>query len=44
MNEIGLNGDPQDVVQRLALLARDCGLDGVVSSALEAPRAQANHG
>src|SRR6185312_9455302 len=38
LNEIGLNGDPQDVVQRLALLAGDCGLDGVVSSALEAPQ------
>ena len=38
LNEIGLNGDPQDVVQRLALLASDCGLDGVVSSALEVPR------
>ena len=38
LNEIGLNGDPQDVVQRLALLAGDCGLDGVVSSALEVPR------
>lgn len=38
LNEIGLNGDPQDVVQRLALLARDCGLDGVVSSAQEASR------
>lgn len=37
LNEIGLNGDPQDVVQRLALLASDCGLDGVVSSALEVP-------
>jgi orotidine-5'-phosphate decarboxylase len=34
--EIGLKGDPQEVVQRLALLARDCGLDGVVCSALEA--------
>jgi orotidine-5'-phosphate decarboxylase len=38
LNEIGLNGDPQDVVQRLASLANDCGLDGVVSSALEAPQ------
>ena len=38
LNEIGLNGDPQDVVQRLALLANDCGLDGVVCSAQEAPR------
>ncbi|SOD42441.1 orotidine-5'-phosphate decarboxylase [Nitrosovibrio sp. Nv4] len=37
LNEIGLNGDPQDVVQRLALLAHDCGMDGVVCSALEAP-------
>lgn len=36
LHEIGLTGDPQDVVQRLALLARDCGLDGVVCSALEA--------
>lgn len=38
LNEIGLNGDPQEVVQRLALLANDCGLDGVVCSAREAPR------
>lgn len=38
LNEIGLNGDPQDAVQRLALLANDCGLDGVVCSAQEAPR------
>ncbi|MGH8761941.1 MAG: orotidine-5'-phosphate decarboxylase [Nitrosospira sp.] len=38
LNEIGLHGDPQDVVQRLALLVRDCELDGIVSSALEAPR------
>jgi orotidine-5'-phosphate decarboxylase len=37
MDEIGLNGNPDDVVQRLALLARDCGLDGVVCSAREAP-------
>ena len=37
MNEIGLEGGPQDAVQRLALLAHDCGLDGVVASALEAP-------
>ncbi|MDQ3186929.1 MAG: orotidine-5'-phosphate decarboxylase, partial [Pseudomonadota bacterium] len=38
LNEIGLRGDPQDVVERLALLVRDCGLDGIVSSALEVPR------
>jgi orotidine-5'-phosphate decarboxylase len=37
LNDIGINGEPQDVVRRLALLTRDCGLDGVVSSALEAP-------
>ncbi|HET7061553.1 MAG TPA: orotidine-5'-phosphate decarboxylase [Nitrosospira sp.] len=36
LRDIGISGEPQDVVQRLALLARDCGLDGVVSSALEA--------
>ena len=37
LNEIGLHEDPQQVVQRLALLAGDCGLDGVVTSALEVP-------
>jgi orotidine-5'-phosphate decarboxylase len=36
LDEIGLNGDPQDVVQRLALLTHDCGLDGVVCSPREA--------
>ncbi|SFP42337.1 orotidine-5'-phosphate decarboxylase [Nitrosomonas cryotolerans] len=35
LQEIGWQGEPNDVVQRLALLARDCGLDGVVCSALE---------
>lgn len=35
LKDIGLNGEPQDVVRRLAVLAHDCGLDGVVSSALE---------
>ncbi|HEX8873974.1 MAG TPA: orotidine-5'-phosphate decarboxylase, partial [Nitrosospira sp.] len=34
LKDIGLNGEPQDVVRRLAVLAHDCGLDGVVSSAL----------
>jgi orotidine-5'-phosphate decarboxylase len=38
LNEVGLNGDPRDVVERLVLLVRDCELDGVVSSALEAPQ------
>ena len=36
--EIGLNEEPIDIVQRLALLASDCGLDGVVCSAMEAPQ------
>ncbi len=34
--EIGLDGEPQDNVLRLAKLAQDCGLDGVVCSAREA--------
>ncbi len=38
LQEIGWQGEPNDVVQRLALLARDCGLDGVVCSALETAR------
>lgn len=38
MDDIGLNGTPEDVVLRLATLAHDCGLDGVVCSALEAAR------
>lgn len=38
LDEVGLKGEPEDLVQRLALLTRDCGLDGVVCSALEASR------
>lgn len=34
--EIGLAGEPQDNVLRLATLTQDCGLDGVVCSAREA--------
>lgn len=34
--EIGLEGEPQDVVERLASLAHACNLDGVVCSAAEA--------
>jgi len=36
LSEVGLSGEPEDVVRRLAVLSRDCDLDGVVSSALEA--------
>jgi orotidine-5'-phosphate decarboxylase len=36
LSDIGLEQDPIEVVARLARLARDCGLDGVVCSALEA--------
>lgn len=35
--DIGLDIDPQDQVLRLAKLTQDCGLDGVVCSAQEAP-------
>lgn len=34
--EIGLQGQPADIVERLAHLANDCSLDGVVCSAQEA--------
>lgn len=34
--DIGLQGQPEQIVERLARLADDCGLDGVVCSALEA--------
>ena len=33
--EIGINATPAEMVLRLAILARDCGLDGVVCSAQE---------
>lgn len=33
--DIGINQSPAQIVQHLALLARNCGLDGVVCSALE---------
>jgi orotidine-5'-phosphate decarboxylase len=35
LSEVGLAGSPQEVVLRLASLARECGLDGVVCSAQE---------
>lgn len=34
--DIGLQGEPEQIVARLAKLTKDCGLDGVVCSALEA--------
>ena len=36
LNELGIADIPETMVQRLALLAQHCGLDGVVCSALEA--------
>ncbi len=36
LNDIGLQGKPAQIVERLALLAKECALDGVVCSALEA--------
>lgn len=36
LTEIGINATPVEMVIRLAALARDCGLDGVVCSAQEA--------
>ncbi|MBP6057746.1 MAG: orotidine-5'-phosphate decarboxylase [Nitrosomonas sp.] len=36
--DIGLQGTPDKIVERLAQLAGDCALDGVVCSALEATR------
>ena len=38
LEHLGFAGGVLDVVDRLARLARGCGLDGVVSSAQEAPR------
>jgi len=36
LSEVGINSDPKDMVLRLSTLAKACGLDGVVCSALEA--------
>ena len=36
LSELGIADTPEMMVQRLALLAQHCGLDGVVCSALEA--------
>ncbi|WP_443971534.1 orotidine-5'-phosphate decarboxylase [Sphingobium sp. CR28] len=35
MADVGMNGDPHEQVERLALLARDSGLDGIVCSGNE---------
>lgn len=37
LEEVGLGASPETVALRLARLALDCGLDGVVCSAVEAP-------
>lgn len=37
LNELGLSCSPEEQVHRLAALAKSSGLDGVVSSAMEAP-------
>ena len=41
---VGLHGSVLENVERLAALAKACALDGVVCSALEAPRLRAAHG
>ncbi|TXI20490.1 MAG: orotidine-5'-phosphate decarboxylase [Nitrosomonas sp.] len=38
LDDIGLQGHPDEIVERLAQLTHDCSLDGVVCSALEATR------
>ena len=44
LSEVGLAGNPQEVVLRLAGLAQECGLDGVVCSAQEAAALRARFG
>jgi orotidine-5'-phosphate decarboxylase len=41
---IGISGSPEAQVSRLATLTRNCGLDGVVCSAQEAPALKAEQG
>jgi orotidine-5'-phosphate decarboxylase len=41
LSEVGINGGVAHSVQRLAMLANSCGLDGVVCSALEASQIRA---
>ncbi len=44
LHELGISDSVDTQVDRLAALAADCGLDGVVCSAAEAPRLKAAHG
>jgi orotidine-5'-phosphate decarboxylase len=44
LDEVGIQGSPPSAARRLAGLARECGLDGVVCSAQEAPALRAEHG
>lgn len=44
LDEIGIHEAPEVVVRRLAALAQQCGLDGVVCSALEAAQLRASLG
>jgi orotidine-5'-phosphate decarboxylase len=44
LREVGIQGSPQSASLRLAGLARSCGLDGVVCSALEAPALRGSMG
>jgi orotidine 5'-phosphate decarboxylase subfamily 1 len=44
LHEVGLSGSSEENVSRLAGLARDCGLDGVVCSAQEARRLRRENG
>jgi orotidine-5'-phosphate decarboxylase len=44
LERVGLHGSVLENVERLAALAKACALDGVVCSAMEAPRLRAAHG
>lgn len=44
ITDIGLQGSPEQIVLRLAQLTNDCGLDGVVCSALEAVQLRQHFG
>ena len=44
ITDIGLQGSPEQIVLRLAQLTNDCGLDGVVCSALEAAQLRQHFG